>query len=272
MAQPEPILPPPHSFHPIQPQPPPPAVQLQHQPNILPQPNSSIFHPQPIQPAPTYSSNYHHNQDPRSYGGNNPHSNSNYQQRLPEITLLHPRPLHYSSSPSPSPTPSRTPTPSPLTPRPSTPSQQILPPIQHLTELSLGGNNNTNNHNHNNPNSNSNHHHQQQIRPSPTQSIPSTQSYSQPNRSSSTSSTSSQQNIISEPFVTVTPELGNKPPRRRRRPPFSYSSLIAQAILASPEKKLTLREVYQWIMEKYPSLYKADDTGWQVCNIYIYII
>jgi hypothetical protein len=72
------------------------------------------------------------------------------------------------------------------------------------------------------------------------------------------------QNIISEPFVTVTPELNNRPPRRRRRPPFSYSSLIAQAILDSPDRRLTLREVYQWIMERYPQLYKADDTGWQV--------
>ncbi|CAG8459798.1 2056_t:CDS:2 [Ambispora leptoticha] len=71
------------------------------------------------------------------------------------------------------------------------------------------------------------------------------------------------QSIISEPFVTVTPELNNRPPRRRRRPPYSYSSLIAQAILDSPERRLTLREVYQWIMERYPQLYKADDTGWQ---------
>ncbi|CAG8567890.1 2244_t:CDS:2 [Acaulospora colombiana] len=74
----------------------------------------------------------------------------------------------------------------------------------------------------------------------------------------------SSQNVISEPFVTVTPELNNRPPRRRRRPPFSYSSLIAQAILDSPDKRLTLREVYQWIMGRYPQLYKADDTGWQV--------
>ncbi|CAG8823541.1 4569_t:CDS:1, partial [Dentiscutata erythropus] len=73
----------------------------------------------------------------------------------------------------------------------------------------------------------------------------------------------SAQTVISEPFVTVSPELNNRPPRRRRRPPFSYSSLIAQAILDSQDRRLTLREVYQWIMERYPQLYKADDTGWQ---------
>ncbi|RKP08512.1 hypothetical protein THASP1DRAFT_23508 [Thamnocephalis sphaerospora] len=51
--------------------------------------------------------------------------------------------------------------------------------------------------------------------------------------------------------------------RRRRRPPFSYASLIAQAILSSPERRLTLREIYQWLMERYPTLYRADDSSWQ---------
>ncbi|CAG8481962.1 8221_t:CDS:2 [Paraglomus occultum] len=66
-----------------------------------------------------------------------------------------------------------------------------------------------------------------------------------------------------EQFVTVTPELNSKSTRKRRRPPYSYSSLIAQAILSSPEKRLTLKEIYKWIMDKYPSMYKPDDTGWQ---------
>uniref|UniRef100_A0A1D1YC67 Forkhead box protein I2 n=1 Tax=Anthurium amnicola TaxID=1678845 RepID=A0A1D1YC67_9ARAE len=66
-----------------------------------------------------------------------------------------------------------------------------------------------------------------------------------------------------EQFVTVTPELNSKSTRKRRRPPYSYSSLIAQAILSSAEKKLTLKEIYKWIMDKYPSMYKPDDTGWQ---------
>lgn len=69
--------------------------------------------------------------------------------------------------------------------------------------------------------------------------------------------------IVSESFIPVAPDMV-KPPRRRRRPPFSYSSLIAQAILASDHEKLTLREIYQWIMEKYPALYDVNDTGWQV--------
>ncbi|KAK9694106.1 hypothetical protein K7432_013577 [Basidiobolus ranarum] len=68
---------------------------------------------------------------------------------------------------------------------------------------------------------------------------------------------------VAENFVSVSPDSGKKMPRKRRRPPFSYSSLIAQAILSAPEQRLTLREIYQWIMERYPAMYKAGDTGWQ---------
>ncbi|ORX76727.1 hypothetical protein K493DRAFT_203011 [Basidiobolus meristosporus CBS 931.73] len=66
-----------------------------------------------------------------------------------------------------------------------------------------------------------------------------------------------------ETFVSVSPDSAKKLPRKRRRPPFSYSSLIAQAILSTPDRRLTLREIYQWIMERYPAMYKAGDTGWQ---------
>lgn len=74
-----------------------------------------------------------------------------------------------------------------------------------------------------------------------------------------------QQHIVSESFIPVTPALV-KQPRKRRRPPFSYSSLIAQAILASENERMTLREIYKWIMDKYPALYDANDTGWQVAT------
>lgn len=56
----------------------------------------------------------------------------------------------------------------------------------------------------------------------------------------------------------------SRPVRKRRRPPHSYASLIAQAILTSPEQRLTLREIYEWIQTRYPNLYEANETGWQV--------
>ncbi|KAI9321496.1 fork head domain-containing protein, partial [Dichotomocladium elegans] len=71
-----------------------------------------------------------------------------------------------------------------------------------------------------------------------------------------------QQFIVSESFIPVSPD-SVKPPRKRRRPPFSYSSLIAQAILESEDERMTLQEIYKWIMDKYPALYDANDTGWQ---------
>ncbi|KAI8975958.1 fork head domain-containing protein [Pilobolus umbonatus] len=70
------------------------------------------------------------------------------------------------------------------------------------------------------------------------------------------------QHIVSESFIPMAPNL-IKPPRKRRRPPFSYSSLIAQAILESEHERMTLRDIYSWITTKYPALYNAEDTGWQ---------
>ncbi|KAI7864663.1 fork head domain-containing protein, partial [Spinellus fusiger] len=47
------------------------------------------------------------------------------------------------------------------------------------------------------------------------------------------------------------------------RPPFSYSSLIAQAIIASEKERLTLQDIYKWITDNYPTLYAQGDIGWQ---------
>jgi hypothetical protein len=38
--------------------------------------------------------------------------------------------------------------------------------------------------------------------------------------------------------------------------------LIAQALLAAPDKRLTLNQIYQWIMDKYP-YYRSENSGWQ---------
>jgi hypothetical protein len=47
------------------------------------------------------------------------------------------------------------------------------------------------------------------------------------------------------------------------KPPFSYATLISQAILSSPEEKLTLASIYQWIQEQY-AFYRHSNSGWQV--------
>ncbi|XP_067169197.1 forkhead box protein L2-like [Apteryx mantelli] len=51
------------------------------------------------------------------------------------------------------------------------------------------------------------------------------------------------------------PEPGNKPAQ-------SYIALISTAILSSPEKKLLLSDIYQWIMDNYP-YFKNKEKSWR---------
>ncbi|GFU30163.1 forkhead box protein L2 [Nephila pilipes] len=45
------------------------------------------------------------------------------------------------------------------------------------------------------------------------------------------------------------------------RPPFSYVAMIRQAILESPSKRLTLQEIYSYVLETFP-YYESKD-GWK---------
>ncbi|KAI9684189.1 MAG: transcription factor, partial [Trizodia sp. TS-e1964] len=46
------------------------------------------------------------------------------------------------------------------------------------------------------------------------------------------------------------------------KPPYSYATMIGQAILSSEEEKITLNNIYQWIMDRY-SFYRHSVIGWQ---------
>ena len=46
------------------------------------------------------------------------------------------------------------------------------------------------------------------------------------------------------------------------RPPYSYSALIAMAILSSSKKMLTLPDIYDFISDKFP-FYRKDDKKWK---------
>ncbi|PHH77680.1 hypothetical protein CDD80_332 [Ophiocordyceps camponoti-rufipedis] len=46
------------------------------------------------------------------------------------------------------------------------------------------------------------------------------------------------------------------------KPPHSYANLIGMAILRSPNRRLTLAQIYKWISEHY-SFYNPNDAGWQ---------
>ncbi|KAI8642331.1 fork head domain-containing protein [Parasitella parasitica] len=53
-----------------------------------------------------------------------------------------------------------------------------------------------------------------------------------------------------------------KPADRFEKPPYSYATLIAHAILSSKNGRLTLSDIYKWISEAYP-YYKRGQKGWQ---------
>jgi forkhead transcription factor HCM1 len=46
------------------------------------------------------------------------------------------------------------------------------------------------------------------------------------------------------------------------KPNHSYATLIAMAIVRSPQRRLTLSQIYKWISDTY-SYYQGDNTGWQ---------
>lgn len=83
-------------------------------------------------------------------------------------------------------------------------------------------------------------------------------------RSGSTSSTSTQEDLIEQHAIEKIDT--SKYQSRQIKPPFSYASLIAQAIQSAPSKRMTLNAIYNWITTQYP-YYKIAQNGWQVCSL-----
>ncbi|ORY75035.1 fork head domain-domain-containing protein, partial [Leucosporidium creatinivorum] len=51
-------------------------------------------------------------------------------------------------------------------------------------------------------------------------------------------------------------------PDGHQKPHWSYAALIGQAIFSTETLKMSLAEVYAYIMASYP-YYKKEDSGWQ---------
>jgi hypothetical protein len=65
--------------------------------------------------------------------------------------------------------------------------------------------------------------------------------------------------------LTITPSW--KPLDAREKPPYSYATLIAHALLSSVDGQLKLCDIYTWIAHHYP-FYALDKPGWQVGSLF----
>lgn len=66
----------------------------------------------------------------------------------------------------------------------------------------------------------------------------------------------------SPPPVTPFASTKSKPYTRRPKPPFSYIALIAMAIRDSTSGRLTLAEINDYLMKKFP-FFRGSYTGWR---------
>ncbi|KAL5965524.1 Forkhead box protein J3 [Taenia solium] len=51
-------------------------------------------------------------------------------------------------------------------------------------------------------------------------------------------------------------------PTHSDKPPYSYAELIKKAIESSPQRKMTLNEIYEWICKNFP-YYREGQNGWK---------
>ncbi|XP_033110146.1 forkhead box protein F1-like [Anneissia japonica] len=74
-----------------------------------------------------------------------------------------------------------------------------------------------------------------------------------------------QDSLVAADSPTDKPNAGKKVGagiRRHEKPPYSYIALIVMAIQSSPTKRLTLSEIYQFLMQRFP-FFRGAYQGWK---------
>lgn len=95
-------------------------------------------------------------------------------------------------------------------------------------------------------------------------SVSSSKQSSTPTSSSSSSSVAAASSSSSSSSEVDIPRPEEMPPiiDDGNKPPYSYATLIGMAILRSPNRKLTLSQIYQWINDTF-RWYGQSKSGWQ---------
>lgn len=55
--------------------------------------------------------------------------------------------------------------------------------------------------------------------------------------------------------------------RKYVKPPYSYAKLITMAIDSTTDKKMLLKDIYDWVETKYPFYKYTSNKGWKVSAV-----